>query len=67
MRVKSALWFSAEFNCPCGSRIGVETFAAVVDGPGLEIHCRHCRQGYIVTREGAVPITEGLDPDAVTP
>lgn len=55
---KVGLWFSGDFPCHCGSVIGVETYAAVIDGPGLEVHCRHCKQGYIVTREGAVPITD---------
>lgn len=63
--MKPDLWFSAEFNCHCGSRMGIETYAAVVDGPGLEVYCRHCKQGYIITRDGAVPITEGMDPNDV--
>lgn len=63
--MKTGLWFTCEFNCFCGSRIEVGTYAAVVDGPGLEVYCRHCKQGYILTRDGAVPITEGLDPDNV--
>lgn len=46
--------------------MGIETFAAVVDGPGLEIACRHCKQEYIITRDGAVPVTKGMNPDDVT-
>jgi hypothetical protein len=58
MPVGSEFVFTAEFRCfCCGSIIGIETFTAVVDGVGLEIRCKICRQGYTVTREGAIPIT----------
>lgn len=51
--------FEGDFKCAqCGSLITLMTFLAVIDGPGAEIHCRHCRQGYIITREGAMPITD---------
>lgn len=58
MRPKSELWYSAEFQCPCGSLIGVECHAATIDGPGLEIACRICRQKYVLTRSGATPLTD---------
>lgn len=52
--------FTGEFRCfGCTSVIKVEALTAVVDGVGLEVHCGICKQGYTVTREGAIPISRG--------
>jgi hypothetical protein len=63
MKRRGEFMFSADFRCGCSSIIGVLTFAAVVDGVGLEVYCRQCRQGYTVTRKGAIPITKGERPE----
>lgn len=53
--------FRAEFQCAkCGSIIGVRTWTAVIEGPGLQIACAHCRQQYLVTSDGAAPVTPGV-------
>lgn len=53
--------FRADFNCAkCGSLLSVRTWTAVVEGPGMEFGCRHCKQVYLITKEGAAPITKGV-------
>ena len=55
----NARHFSAAFLCPqCGHEIGIMTWMAIVEGPGLEVGCIVCRTLFIVTKDGATPITE---------
>jgi transcription elongation factor Elf1 len=51
--------FHADFKCPqCDHMISLTTWTAIVEGPGLQIGCVVCRQQFIVTSEGATPITD---------
>lgn len=53
--------FRAEFQCPnCGGIIGINTWLALIQGPGLEMACKHCHQKYLITENGATPITKGV-------
>lgn len=53
------MWFSAAFQCPADNHLlEVETFQAIVDGPGLEVTCIVCHTLFLVTNEGATPITD---------
>lgn len=57
METKPGLRFQADFQCPtCGSIIGVSTYLAIVQGPGLEVACRHCRTAFVVTESEAQQI-----------
>lgn len=38
--------------------IDIKTWLAVIQGPGLEMACRTCRQAYLITEDGATPITD---------
>jgi len=59
VRHTPGVWFSAAFRCPRDQHlIEIETFQAVIDGPGLEIGCIVCRTMFLVTNEGATPITD---------
>lgn len=52
--------FKAEFYCACGALIGIRTWTAVIEGPGLEVGCIHCKQHYLLTTDGATPVTKGV-------
>ena len=53
--------YQAEFVCPkCSAYIIVKTWKALLEGPGLEIACRACRQTYVLDMNGATPISEPI-------
>lgn len=62
MRHRKELRFDADFKCvTCGSIIGISTFLAIVQGPGIQVDCRHCSVRYAVTENGAQVLGDDLD------
>lgn len=59
MRANQRQTFSAAFECPqCGRVIEFTTYQAVIDTYGLEIGCIGCKTLFLVTNQGATPITD---------